>query len=410
MTMRRTIALAALVASLAACAPSTPAPPASTATVFEGARVITGDGGVVEDGVFVVDGGRFTAVGKRGGVDVPAGAAHVDLSGKTVMPTLVDLHGHFGFQNVPAGTMSKETYTRENLIDHLERLAYVGVGATIGVGDLVTRSDLKGGRTNWGDVPLKMRDEVVPGAALFKTAGPGMAWPGSGAQGHPSRMDVSYWVSTEAEARQAVQDYVAMKPEFIKIWVDDREGAKKTLTPDLIRAIADEVGATLLFDAAHLSGMIAGGAWPQPLDEGAHAMTMSTYKSLGGPPSGLIVTRDDALAEKWERIKRVRRVVTTVRLRAGCERHAADEECADERTGRASRRGTVLHEKPPVSGAGGTVAGVPARFGQWLSPGRYGWPACAGGRSCWRAPASTNSVTTYGVAVTSVSGTRSMAR
>ena len=240
MTMRRTIALAALVASLAACAPSTPAPPASTATVFEGARVITGDGGVVEDGVFVVDGGRFTAVGKRGGVDVPAGAAHVDLSGKTVMPTLVDLHGHFGFQNVPAGTMSKETYTRENLIDHLERLAYVGVGATIGVGDLVTRSDLKGGRTNWGDVPLKMRDEVVPGAALFKTAGPGMAWPGSGAQGHPSRMDVSYWVSTEAEARQAVQDYVAMKPEFIKIWVDDRGGTKKTLTPALYRAIADE--------------------------------------------------------------------------------------------------------------------------------------------------------------------------
>ena len=69
-----------------------------------------------------------------------------------------------------------------------------------------------------------------------------------------------------------------------------------------LRAIADEVGAILLFDAAHLSGMIAGGAWPQPLDEGAHAMTMSTYKSLGGPPSGLIVTRDDALAERLDAI------------------------------------------------------------------------------------------------------------
>jgi len=69
-----------------------------------------------------------------------------------------------------------------------------------------------------------------------------------------------------------------------------------------LRAIADEVGATLLFDAAHLSGMIAGGAWPQPLDEGAHVMTMSTYKSLGGPPSGLIVTRDDALAERLDAI------------------------------------------------------------------------------------------------------------
>ena len=50
-------------------------------------------------------------------------------------------------------------------------------------------------------MPLKLRNEVVPGAALFKTAGAGMAWPGSGAQGHPSRVDVSYPVSTVAEAR-----------------------------------------------------------------------------------------------------------------------------------------------------------------------------------------------------------------
>lgn len=69
-----------------------------------------------------------------------------------------------------------------------------------------------------------------------------------------------------------------------------------------IRAIADDVGAWVLFDAAHLSGMIAGGAWQQPLEEGAHLMTMSTYKSLGGPPSGLIVTNTAALAEKLDHI------------------------------------------------------------------------------------------------------------
>jgi imidazolonepropionase-like amidohydrolase len=210
-------------------------------TVFEGARLITGDGGApIEDSVFIVENNTFSHVGRRGEVPVPEGAARVDLTGKTVMPTMVDLHGHFGFQNVADGTMSKEVYTRENLVDHLERLAYHGVGATIGVGDLVSRSDIQGGRTPWGDVPLRVRDEVVPGAALFRTAGPGMAWPGSGAQGHPSRMDVSYQVSTEAEARAAVQDYVLMKPAFIKIWVDDRGGTKKTLTPPLIRAIADE--------------------------------------------------------------------------------------------------------------------------------------------------------------------------
>jgi glycine hydroxymethyltransferase len=69
-----------------------------------------------------------------------------------------------------------------------------------------------------------------------------------------------------------------------------------------IRAVADEVGATVLFDAAHLCGMIAGRAWPDPLAEGAHLMTMSTYKSLGGPAGGLIVTNDAPLAERLDAI------------------------------------------------------------------------------------------------------------
>ena len=69
-----------------------------------------------------------------------------------------------------------------------------------------------------------------------------------------------------------------------------------------VRAICDEVGALLMFDAAHLSGLFAGRAWRNPLDAGAHVITMSTYKSLGGPPGGLIVTRDAALAEKLDAI------------------------------------------------------------------------------------------------------------
>lgn len=69
-----------------------------------------------------------------------------------------------------------------------------------------------------------------------------------------------------------------------------------------LRAVADAVGATVLFDAAHLSGPIAGRAWPNPLREGAHVMTMSTYKSLGGPPSGLLVTDVPAIAERVDAI------------------------------------------------------------------------------------------------------------
>jgi glycine hydroxymethyltransferase len=69
-----------------------------------------------------------------------------------------------------------------------------------------------------------------------------------------------------------------------------------------LREIADSVGARLLFDAAHLSGPIAGGAWPNPLDEGAHVMTCSTYKSLGGPAAGLLVTTDLEIAERVDAI------------------------------------------------------------------------------------------------------------
>jgi glycine hydroxymethyltransferase len=69
-----------------------------------------------------------------------------------------------------------------------------------------------------------------------------------------------------------------------------------------IRAVADEVGAKVMFDAAHQCGIIAGGAWPNPLAEGAHLMTMSTYKSLAGPAGGLIVTNDAEFAERLDAI------------------------------------------------------------------------------------------------------------
>ena len=89
------------------------------------------------------------------------------------------------------------------------------------------------------------------------------------------------------------------RPKLITI------GGSLNLTPHpvaAIREIADTIGARVLFDAAHLCGVIAGGAWPNPLDEGAHLMSMSTYKSLGGPPGGLLLASDTELAERIEAI------------------------------------------------------------------------------------------------------------
>ncbi|MEQ1521108.1 MAG: aminotransferase class I/II-fold pyridoxal phosphate-dependent enzyme [Aestuariivirga sp.] len=91
----------------------------------------------------------------------------------------------------------------------------------------------------------------------------------------------------------------SLKPKLITI------GGSLNLSPHPVkevRAIADEIGALVMFDAAHLCGMIAGRAWANPLLEGAHLMTMSTYKSLGGPAGGLIVTNDAGLAQRLDAI------------------------------------------------------------------------------------------------------------
>src|SRR5438105_250196 len=104
-------------------------------TLYEGARLIVGDGSApIENSAFLVVGNRIAQVGRKGEIAAPAGAARVDLSGKTVIPGIVDAHGHPGFLDMVTGTMSKDNFTRENYIDHLQRYAYHGVVAVISTG------------------------------------------------------------------------------------------------------------------------------------------------------------------------------------------------------------------------------------------------------------------------------------
>jgi glycine hydroxymethyltransferase len=69
-----------------------------------------------------------------------------------------------------------------------------------------------------------------------------------------------------------------------------------------MRQIANEIGAYVLYDAAHMGGIIAGKRFQQPLAEGAHLMTMSTYKAFGGPPAGVVLTTECELAQRIDQI------------------------------------------------------------------------------------------------------------
>ena len=242
MSSRLRLFTAALGAGLlASCSPQVDSQtgPTNGVTLFDGARLIVGDGSAIDDSAFIVENGKFTSVGKNGDVQLPAGAARVDLAGKTVMPAIVDAHGHLGFLDAVTGKLSKANFTRENYIDHLQRYAYHGVAATISTG------------TDIGDLAYQLREEVIPNAALIRTVGRGLAWPGSGPT-DPSRNDVPYSVTSVAEARKAVQDLAPHKPDFVKIWVDDRNGKQKKLTPEIYTAAADEAHKQNLPAIAHV--------------------------------------------------------------------------------------------------------------------------------------------------------------
>ena len=119
------VILSGLMLFVAACgAPpaSQPQAAAGRATVFEGARLITGDEAPpIEDSAFVVQDGKFTSVGRRGDVQAPDGAARVDLTGKTVMPGIIETHAHPGYWKDLKP--SAGNFTRENVLADLQRLA-----------------------------------------------------------------------------------------------------------------------------------------------------------------------------------------------------------------------------------------------------------------------------------------------
>ena len=200
------------------------------AILFEGAQLIVGDGNdPIENSAFVVENAHFTQVGKAGELTVPEDVKRVDLSGKTVMPAIIDTHVHLG-----TAAVGQPPYSREKLIDGLQRKAYYGVAAAAGLG------------LDLGDTAFQLRNEIIPNAAQHLTAGRGITRP------EPGRSEIPYWVTTEAEAREAVQELAANKADLVKIWVDDRGGKYEKLTPDLYGAIIDEAHTHGIRVTAHI--------------------------------------------------------------------------------------------------------------------------------------------------------------
>ena len=198
---------------------------AQPVTVFEGARLIPGNGNApIDDAIIIIQGERITAVGRRSEIPMPEVATRIDLSGKTVMPAIIDAHKHLSGE-------------REILIAQLHDLAYFGVGTVLSLGQDVT------------NVPFEVHEEAIPGTAREYTAGRGITMP------EPGRSEAPIWVKTEAEARQAVREQIERHVDIIKMWVDDRDGKYEKLSPAMYTSIIDEAHKNNTKVAVHIFTM-----------------------------------------------------------------------------------------------------------------------------------------------------------
>lgn len=205
--------------------------------LLENARLIAGDGRApIDQSAILIEDETIARVGRRGQVAAPAGATRIDLAGKTIIPGLITVHGHVGY--LKGTTFSADNYTRDTIVDQLNRYLYYGVVAMMSTG------------TDPGDLPFQLRDTAHPGA-LFRTAGRGLAAP-NGSTGNLAMRNVAYAVSTEDEARRDVRELAARRPDVVKIWVDDRNGTVPKLSPALYRAIIDEAHKHRLRVVAHV--------------------------------------------------------------------------------------------------------------------------------------------------------------
>jgi len=246
--MRGRVAGGAVLVALGvvACGGGAPEPVAdgsSSAIVIEGARLIDGTGGpVVDDAVLIVEGDRIGVVGPRAAVTVPAGATTIDASGMTLMPGLVNAHGHVGL--VKGVVESRDNYSAENIRAILLQYARYGVTTTISLGlDFGPMFDIRG----------PAGPDEAPRATVL-TAGLGFTGVGGYPAFQPQLAGIPYEVATVDEVRAHVQELADQRVDMVKMWVDDHFGRPgvQRIAPELRTAIVEEAHGHGLRAMAHV--------------------------------------------------------------------------------------------------------------------------------------------------------------
>jgi imidazolonepropionase-like amidohydrolase len=189
---------------------------------FVGARLIDGTGAPpIEDAVVLVRNGRIDYAGDPGGVTIPESARRLDLGGRTIIPGIINAHGHVGMaRRLEAGPA---VHTRENILDQLGVYARYGVTTVVSLGE-----------PGFEGVAVREEEGVAPGRARLRVAGEVIA------------------ADTPEAARARVREVAAEGVDWIKIRVDDFLGQGEKMSPEVYRAVIREAHTHGLPLAAHI--------------------------------------------------------------------------------------------------------------------------------------------------------------
>src|SRR6516225_3107496 len=236
----------------------------AAAVVLRGARLIDGTGRPpVTDSVLVIERGMLRAVGEKGSVQYPKSASVVDAHGKTIMPALINLHGHLGLtRGIEQDGLN---YSEENIRAQMECYLSYGVGTVLSLGtdqELIYHlrdahhhlTAIAKSSSDDSALTTRLREaaraENLNGMRVY-TAGRGFGAPGGYPPPVPNAED-RYRPQTPDEARADVRELAAHRPDFVKIWVDDDFGRVPKMKPEIYRAIIDEAHRQHLRVIAHV--------------------------------------------------------------------------------------------------------------------------------------------------------------